>query len=327
MTTKASLNARVKITAGPATGLFGRISHVDESMWTADVKLDDGRTAKRIPLKQVELIADEPVTDRAKLLDRIRKLWAKAESLKAMGPEYEHEALTFAANAQKMLNKYKLSLDDLAMSEMQRDEPVDEEALNRAGKKRVEDWARSLAHVVARAHFCRAIMEKGSDRIWLVGRETDRKVAMYVLTILLRAADQLSDKAARAFRKQQRSEVGATTSDNKNYRRAWLSGFVERVAERYREEEMKLEREQQQSAGTSLVLVKKNALAQVDSFVDANVQLVAPRRPRRSSSGGRSIGENSRDAGRDAGRAAANTVNIRGTGLGAGSTSSQKRLS
>lgn len=314
MTTKATLNARVKIGAGPATGLFGRIAHVDEATWSADVALDDGRMAKRVPLKHCELIAEAPITDRTKLLERIRKIWMKAESLKTMGPEYEQEALTFAAEAQKMLAKYRLSLSDLEMEAMEREEPVAEEAVEGERKTRVEDWVRTLAHVVAGAHFCRAIMERGSDRVWIVGRSTDRKVCMFIFTTLRRAADEMSDKAARTFRKQQRREHGETSSENRGYRTAWLDGFVERIAERYREENRKMEQEQKKAGGTSLVLVRKNAEVAIESFVNANIPLVTTRSRRGRS--GRSSGESAHSSGRAAGRAAANGVNIRGTGLG-----------
>jgi hypothetical protein len=324
MTTKATLNARVRITTGPAANLYGRIAHVDEALWRADVALDDGRKIKNIQLKHCELIAEETVTDRTKLLDRIRKIWMKAESLKTMGPAYEQEALTFAAEAQKMLAKYKLSLSDLEMEAMEREEPIGEEAIEGERKTRVEDWVRALAYVVAGAHFCRAIMEKGSDRVWIVGRPTDRSVCMFIFTTLRRAADEMSDKAARTFRKQQRRAHGETTHENRGYRNAWLAGFVERIAERYREENRKMETEQKKSGGTSLVLVRKNAEVAIERFVNANIPLVntRSRRPR----SGRGSGESAHHTGREDGRAAANTVNIRGTGLGASKSSSRKQL-
>jgi hypothetical protein len=309
---KAELNARVKILAGPALGQYGTITHIDESDWSASIQLDDRRTIPYIPLKHVELIEDAKIDDRQKLLDRIRKIWAKAESLKAMGPEYEQEALTFAAQAQKMLAKYKLSLSDLEMAQLEKDEPIVGEWHDGKGK-RAQVWVEQLAVVVARAHFCRALFStRGYDQIFLVGRTTDRAVAAFMILTLRRVAEEMSDKAARSFRKNLRKQQGATDYDNRNYRAAWLRGFVERIAERYRDEERKMEVEQQQIRGTSLVLVQKNALAQIDSFIQSSVK--TSNRGRGPSE--RRSGHESSSAGQRDGRNAANNVNIRGTGLG-----------
>lgn len=317
---KTSLNARVKITAGPAAGLWGRIASVDESTWSGNVALDDGRTAKGIPLKHLEVIDEVNVDgdERTKLLDRIRKLHAKAESAKAIGNEAE--AMAFAQGVAKMLNKYRLSLDDLAMEALERDEPIEGEWTDGRGGK-LAQWYEQLASVVARAHFCRCLFStRASDSLFLVGRSTDRKIANFVIVALARTADELSDKAARQFRKQQRREVGKTTYDNKNYRTAWLTGFVERIAERYREETERTEREQKATGGTSLVLVQTKSLAQIDQYIKASVVTVSRRGPK-----AKHAGINASEVGRQHGRAAANSANIRGTGLGA-STQHQKSI-
>ena len=41
MSNKMQLDARVRITSGPAANLYGRIVASDESAWTCDVKLDE----------------------------------------------------------------------------------------------------------------------------------------------------------------------------------------------------------------------------------------------------------------------------------------------
>ena len=57
-TTKTTIDARVKISAGPAAGSYGRVRSFDESTWTADVTLDDGRIAASIPMKFLEVIEE-----------------------------------------------------------------------------------------------------------------------------------------------------------------------------------------------------------------------------------------------------------------------------
>lgn len=247
--------ARVKIVAGPAVGLYAILETVNRSTWRGDARLGDGRLARGIPLKHVEVVPEEPETDRLKLLDRIRKLHAKAESARSIGSEAE--AASFAAAVQKMLAKYKLSLSDLEMAQMEREEPVGEGHFFDENRSRA-DWSDFLVMAIARA---------------LVGRETDRKIAEFMITTLKRTALELSDKEARTFRKQQRRTVGETTHENRNFRTAWLNGFVSRVAERYAEDDRETEKEQKKSGGASLIVLRSKSLAQVDSFVKDNIQL------------------------------------------------------
>lgn len=308
-----TIDARVKITAGPAAGQYGRISAIDGARWTANVRLDDGRTAQHVPMKHLAVIEEATITDRDKLIDRIRKLLAKAKSAKEIGSEAE--AASFAAGAQKMMAKYKLEMSDVEFSEMERTEPIGDEYV-RGTKKSREAWAERLASVVARAHYCRILVITGSDTIVLVGRPTDRAVAAYVFTTLREFADRQSDKDARAFRKHQRSYVGATYGANRNFRAAWLDAFVTRIAERYEAERIEMEREAK-TAGTSLVRLS-NALAEVDREISARSTVKSAKTVRGKFS--------ANSAGYRAGRAAGDAATIRGTGLGS-STTSHKRLS
>lgn len=246
------------------------------------------------------------MTADAKLLDRIRKLHAKAESCAAIGSDAE--AQTFAAAVQKMLLKYKLSLSDLEMTRLEAEEPVGEQWTQSTKRHRVL-WAERLAAAVAEAHFCRILVVRGSDAIILVGRETDRKIAEFVFTTLRRTAEELSDKEARRFRKQQRAIHGATLGRNENFREAWLAGFVHRISERY-VAEMATARG---STGTALV--------RVDRATSAVTGYMAQRRGVSRSQSGPRRRATANDAGREAGRAAGDRVDIRGTGIGSGSGS------
>lgn len=310
---KLALDARVKFTAGSAIGTHGRITHIDESAWTADVRLDDGRVAKKVPAKHLEVIPEANVTDRDKLVDRVRKLLAMAKSAKEIGNEAE--AASFAAGAQKMMAKYKLEMSEVEFTTMEREEPIENEYV-RGTKKTREQWSELLASVVARAHYCRILVIPGSDTIVLVGRATDRAVAAYVFTTLRDFAERQSDKDARAFRRGQRRQIGATIGNNRNFRAAWLMGFVERIAQRYEAERAELKL-QAAKAGTSLVRLD-NAMVKVDEHMAA-MRTRSAKAPRSRVS--------ANDAGRAAGRAAGDAASIRGTGLGAGTTNNRKLLS
>ncbi len=311
--TAKQLDARVRFLAGPAKDSFGRIVALDESRWSADVRLDDGRLAKDVPMKQLEVIPEATITDRDKLLDRIRKLHAKAESARAIGNDAE--ALAFAAGVQKMLAKYKLDMSELEMQTLDKVEPIGSTYVRSEGKSKRVAWAELLASVVARAHYCRILVIPNSDTIVLVGRPTDRQVAEFVFSTLRRTADENSDRDARAFRRRQRAERGATMGDATNFRAAWLNGFVQRISERYEAERQQLKVEAAK-AGTSLVRLD-NALTQVD-------QHMAKMSTRRASSVGTRPSANREGAA--LGRAAGNVANIRGTGLGAGNSRSPKLL-
>lgn len=310
---KLQLDARVRITAGPAADLYGRIVSADESAWTADVRLDDGRTAKRIPAKHLEVIPEANVTDRDKLLDRVRKLLAKAASAQEIGSEAE--AASFAAAAQKMMAKYKLEMTEVEFTRVEREEKIGDEYVS-ATKRTREAWTERLASIVARAHYCRIFVYQGSDAICFVGRETDRAIAAYVFVTLRDFGDKQSDKDARAFRRNQRKQAGATYGQARNFRAAWLEAFVTRIAERYAAEMRALELEAK-AAGTSLVRLT-NALVKVDEEMNQR-KFKTARAPRQRYS--------ANDAGRAAGRAAGDAASIRGTGLGAGSTSKRNLLS
>lgn len=317
MTTKATIDARVKIAAGAASGSYGRIISLDTARWSADVRLDDGRVAKHVPMKHLDVIEEATITDKDKLVDRIRKLLAKAKSAKEIGSEAE--AASFAAAAQKMLAKYKLEMSDIEFTTMEREEPVGDEYVQGTKRSR-EAWAERLASIVARAHYCRILVVTGSDSIILIGRATDRAVAAYVFTTLREFAERQSDKDARVFRKQQRSQIGATIGTNRNFPAAWLEAFVTRISERYYAERREME-QAAKTAGTSLIRLS-NALAVVDEELERRRKSGATSKVK--SAAGRS---SANDAGHRAGRAAGDAATIRSTGLGAGSSTARKQLS
>jgi hypothetical protein len=245
-----------------------------------------------------------------KLLDKIRKLHAMAQSAAHVGNDAEAQA--FAAKVQALLVEHKLSLSDLDMELVEKQDPMGTDYVrSNEGKRAQTAWIVNLAGIVARAHFSRILLAKGSDYIVFVGRESDRKIAAFVFETLRRFADQRSDKEARAFRRNLRKQVGATYGANKDFRAAWLDGFNRRIAERYRDEERERERAAK-VAGTALI-----RLDQADTQVQAYVDQIAGKgyvnvRGRASAN----------QAGREAGYRAGNEAAIRGTGLGSGATSS-----
>lgn len=243
-----------------------------------------------------------------KLLDRIRKLWAKAESAKAIGSVHEAEA--FAEAVQRMLVKYKLEMSALEMPTGE--DPiehgwVDWEASGlRQTEKRIA-WLERLASAVAIAHFSRIVVQPGSNRIMFVGRAQDRQIAEYVFVTLVREGERQAN--AGYWRERYKAQKQGHYSTG-GYKSSFLYGFVTRIQERYAE----LRREQQATPGMALVL--KRAGEELTAYLRIDLRTKAGRGVNHGA------GSNS-DAIHD-GRSAANNANLSGNGLGAGATANGK---
>lgn len=195
-----------------------------------------------------------------KIIDKIRKLHAHAESAQKIGSEQEAQA--FAQMVNRLLNQHRLELTDIQFEEQRKNEPVGEAEIDfrrhgdsYRGKKtewrekhqRIE-WIEKLAGIVARAHSCQIMVLEKSNRLWLAGTETNRQIAEYVLITLMRAAEKLSwDEYAKFFYKS-RDEGHVTRA--RGFRHAWLIGFIDRIDERFAEEKQKM---RGHPTGTALV--------------------------------------------------------------------------
>jgi hypothetical protein len=201
-----------------------------------------------------------------KIIDKIAKLKAHAESAAKIGNEAEAEA--FAEMMQRLLLKHKIEMSDLEFANMERVEPVDKHRVdydkyNMHVKGTRVEWIERLATIVARAHFCRILVHLGSSRISMVGRKSDFEVAEYMLITLQRAIEHMSDKAAYHYRLEcQRN--GAPRMAN-GFRAAYIDHFVRRLADRYEAER------QAQSGATSMALVRVNkSEGAVDDYMFQN---------------------------------------------------------
>lgn len=243
-----------------------------------------------------------------KILERIRKLHAHAESAQAIGNE--QEALTYAAAVRQMLEKYELDMSDVEFAQHQQEEPIKSHVVRPwdfglAKKAKRQPWEVSLGMAVAEAHQCDIIFDRGANSMLLVGRRTNRMVAEYMLITLLRAAEDLADKAytKEFYRCRDEGDV----KQARGYRRAFLIGFVRRIGERY-QEEVRLTKEAYAKTPHALIrLSSETALVkQVTEIIMKGI-----------GGGMFTINGTHRNLGGvDAGKAAADKVAIRGTGLG-----------
>lgn len=195
-----------------------------------------------------------------KIIDKIRKLHAHAESAKNIGSEAEAQA--FAQMVNRLLNQHRLELTDIQFEEQRKNEPVSEAEIDfrkygdtyrgkkvewREKRQRI-DWIEKLAAIVAKAHSCQIMVIERSSRLFLVGTETNRQIVEYIFITLMRAAEKLSwDEYAKYFYKC-RDEGNVTRA--RGFRHAWLIGFIYRIGERFEEEKAKMN---QDKTGTALI--------------------------------------------------------------------------
>lgn len=257
-----------------------------------------------------------------KVLEKLGKIKAHMESAKEIGNEAEAQA--FAAMLQNLLLKHKLEMTDVQYAREMQEEPIVEqrpETTFDARRRRVykdypdvevvnrrRGWSEELAAIIADAYSSRILVTPGRSWITFVGHKSNVAIAEYLYITMLRAAEKMSDKAAKEFRRNHRAEygVGATPA---GYRESWLDGFCLRIAQRLREERAKFETP---STQTALVRVNKEALA-VKSYMDKF-------KKNASSLGGNN---NFNRSGYEDGKAAANAMNISSNAVKAGQPNKQ----
>jgi hypothetical protein len=245
-----------------------------------------------------------------KVLDKLSKLKAAREGEAALGNSAAAEAFAEAIN--RLLIQHELSEVDIPIGGV-KDEPIIEQQvdLKQFGIKysRVRiGWQEALARIVAPAHLCRFLVHSGSNFITFVGTREHVAVAEYAYGVLASAADRMSMKAREDWWKD---ECGGQHLESGGFRASWLSGFIGRIGERFREAR-KVEVAQAVNSSTALMRLD-NALTRVSKHIGEKYKS----KVRAASTGGNSA------AGYRAGRAAADQMKLGQKGVG---TSHQRSL-
>ena len=240
------------------------------------------------------------MNDREKILEKLQKIKAHAESAEKIGSQAEAEA--FAAMFQQLLLKHKISATEVEVEQLERDEPVDKFQVDwqdiRVRSTRIA-WIERLAGIVARAYFCRILVHPRSSNITIVGRKSDAAIAEYMLVTLVRAAQKI---AAREFGVVYRRNPFEATG----FKASFLKSFTIRMAERFEEELRAPE------ANTNTALVRINrAEAAVNDFMGQF---------KKKASIVRGARHDANALGWRRGREIANAVNLHGTALEGGNT-------
>lgn len=203
-----------------------------------------------------------------KILDKLQKIKAHAESAAAIGSEAEAQA--FAEMLNRLLVEHKLEMSDLEFERQDATNPVDQALINfsdegvKVRRTRVS-WIEKLASLVARNHCCRILVHPGSSNITLVGRREDRAVAEYMIVTLVRATESMSKKEHQKYCWQVYQRDG-NCSAARGFKEAFITGFIRRLFDRF--EEIKRQRESETNTSTGLMRISKDDAA-AEAFVEA----------------------------------------------------------
>lgn len=241
-----------------------------------------------------------------KLLDKLKKIKAHAESADKIGNEAEAEA--FAAMLQRLMLRHKIDMTDLDFEVEDAKEQVTRGNIDwkdiKVRKSRVA-WIERLAGIVARAYFCRILVHPGSSRLTLVGRESDRLIAEYIIITLVRLAEKLAKKERDKVYRQNRMRASG-------FQAAFLKAFTIRIAERLEDER----RTAETSSSTALVRINR-AEADVNEYMKSFTKKAAIVRGSRRDFNAEGMRK---------GRAVADSMNLRGNAVESGSSRATGRI-
>lgn len=241
-----------------------------------------------------------------KLLNKLAKIQAHAESAEEIGNEAEAQA--FAGMLQQLCLKHKIAMSDIQFQEEEKSEPIKERHMDfdkgKIKKKasRIQ-WQEHLAIVIAEAHFCRVLVHSGCNTITLVGRESDMAVAEYLFVTLARAIDKMANKAHGKLYREHFAK--GTTAKMKGFKSSYKNAFINRLTERFEEQK----EQAVQESSTALVRVEKIEEELVDHM------------KRYDKATGLSTHRQFNADGVIAGREAADSIDLKGNGINAGGPS------
>ncbi len=259
------------------------------------------------------------MTDTERIIDKISKLQAHADSAAELGSEAEAQA--FAAKAQELLTAYKLSQVDVKRTDGKVEEPIDCTYFGWADlglkerKVRI-GWAEILAHNVGQAYYCKFIVSAYGGKIgFFVGRKTDREVATYMFVTLGRLLYKLAERETERYNIGVWRAAGSprpwtAPPETLGFKAGFIKGFINRLWERFEEEVRPKVDPTVQATTNAIIRVRRDALAVVDAWMEEHLRLESCSRT--------GLGNSSNAAGRAAGSKAANAVNLRPNAAGSG---------
>ena len=228
-------------------------------------------------------------TEQQRIITRIKKLQAHADSARKLGSLNEYFA--FAERISELLTKYNLSAWDLAQSA----DEIDEDSLRSFGFSESvsylgeggSSWRRGLLNVLCRYNFCRNVGDTHQKTVRIYGRGENVETTMWLYLFL---TTHFLSLARQGYRRYVPPPPGRGRGNLSRYKflRHFLLGAVDGLREYY----------QQQSTNASAELMLYND-ADLDRFVERSGLSIVNRKQKAVR-----VNTNVYDAGRKVGRAA-----------------------
>lgn len=223
------------------------------------------------------------MSEREKILDKIRKLRAMAES--AQQTSTEEEARAFAVKVQELVTRYKIEEAELReISGEDQNNPIvqirtpHDGFTKYAGKKstaegfpfkqtRVE-WSEKLGSIVAKMNYCRMLVIPGVNTLVFVGRRVEAQAAVDTFVYLAAVAERVAWVEYQIYFDECAAE--GCPEKARGFRKSFLLGFVDRLTEKYEQRMSEMRSEWLQNNKALVVL--RDALREVDDYVASNIK-------------------------------------------------------
>jgi len=186
------------------------------------------------------------MTDRERIIDKVRKLQAMAEG----DGTTEAEAQAFAAKVQELMTAYKLSQTDIGT--VNEDEPIGQnwvswQHIGLPTKHTRVAWSEALGAIIGKAYYCQHVVPKGKYARQMgilagfVGTDSDREVCLYMFATIARFLVGLAERETKKFNRQAWIDGGRSTTGSRpvythNFKAGFILGFISRLKERFMEE-------------------------------------------------------------------------------------------
>ena len=172
-----------------------------------------------------------------KLKDKMQKLLNHATSAEKIGNQAEAEAFMKKLNA--LCLKHKISMANVQAHDPDNsDESITKEEVDRTEhglpiQWKAQQWIWNLANAIASANNCSYLVANGSNRIWFVGRDQDRRFAIHMFSYcyktLLIDCKKEYDKTYNHF------YAMGLQSQVKGFPQSFKKGFVAAITKRLNE--------------------------------------------------------------------------------------------
>ena len=163
--------------------------------------------------------------DKDKIVERIRRCLALSES------PNEHEAALAMSFAQKMLDKYNLSMSEIATENQVAPELIESEV------SYDQRWEVRLYSLIARENFCRAVFVSDVKKVYILGRAPNVDATKEMVGWLIGQLQRIAANAQGAYTGYTFDSSGRLVkgTSTRQYRINFLLGAAQRIAERLRE--------------------------------------------------------------------------------------------